>query len=91
MELNQETVAAHLELMTKPKQYGLPFRPLEECFEPSELVTAQHVLYQFYASENPNCSKVFFYIILQEIYGPAHLLDAGGDLGYPMKYKEIES
>lgn len=90
MTINEETVAAHFELMTKPKDYDLPFRAFEDCFEPSDEVTAQHILYRDYRPENPNCQKIFFYIVLQKVYGPAHLKDKDGNLGFPMKYKEIE-
>ena len=88
MQLNEESVNAHFILMTKPQDYKLPIRPLEECFEPSEEVTAQHILYAGYRKENPNCAKVFFYIVLEMVYGRAHLKDKDGYLGFPMKYIE---
>jgi len=89
MELNEESVNAHFVLMTNPKEYNLPFRPFEECFEKSDEVTAQHILYRYYKTENPNCAKVFFYIILEKIYERAYLKDKDGYLGYPMKYKKL--
>ena len=88
MELNEQSVAAYHELMTNPTEHGLPIRPLKECFEPSEEVTAQHILFRDYIKESPACPKIFFYIVMEMVYGRVHLKDADGNLGFPLKFIE---
>jgi len=88
MELNEASVNDHFELMTNPQKYNLPIRPLEECFEPSEEVTAQHILFRDYQKESPACMKIFFYIVIQKVYGMPHLKDSNGNLGFALKYVE---
>lgn len=87
MELNQQTVDAHFELMTNPKKHNLPWRPLEECFEPSETVTAQHILFNDYLAECPAVPKLFFYIAMEKVYGRALFINAEGDLGFKLQFK----
>lgn len=90
MEINRETVEAHFILMTKPKEHGLPIRPLEECFTASEEVTAQHILFESYQRENPRCAKVFFYIVMQRIFGQPVFKDKNNNLGFKLKFVESE-
>lgn len=86
IELNEESVTAHYELMTNPQIYGLEFRPLKECFETSETVTAQHILFKEYFAEVPQVPKIFFYIVMERVYGfPAHK-DQGGNLGFKLRF-----
>ena len=85
--LTEATVDAHFELMTNPQKYNLKFRPLEECFEVSETVTAQHILFKDYAVEVPMCPKVFFYIVMEKVYGRACEKDTSGLLGFKLKFK----
>lgn len=94
MEINQESVKAHKELMLNPAKYGLVFRPLEECFENSNEIKPNHLLFKDYQKECPNISKVFFYIVMQDIYGfpLRNPLNSGKhtDLGYKLKFVEIK-
>lgn len=84
--LNEQSVAAYHELMTNPAAHKLPFRPLEECFEESETVTAQHILFKDYQREAPACPKIFFYIVMEKVYGPARYKDERGDLGFKLRF-----
>jgi hypothetical protein len=89
MILTPELVAATKEAITNPSKYKLPNRPLTECFTESETVTANHILAKdFIENEYPNLSKVLLYIIMEELYGPARVKDAHGDLGYNLTYKQ---
>lgn len=88
IQLNEATVDAHFELMTKPQKYNLDFRPLEDCFEESETVTAQHILFKDYATEIPMCPKIFFYLVMEKVYGPAREIDAQGNLGFKLHFKQ---
>lgn len=86
MQLNHETVNAHFELMSNPKKYGLPFRPLEECFEFSDVPTAQHILFRGYSTEVPQCAKRFFYLVMKKVYGFPNVKDANGNLGFKLRF-----
>lgn len=90
MELNNESVDAHFELMTNPKKHGLPFRPLEECFEVSDEPTAQYILFKDYQGEVPQCGKVFFYIVMEKVYGFPGVKDASGNLGFKLRFAPKE-
>lgn len=86
--LNEQSVAAYHELMTNPAQHGLPIRPLEECFEASDTATAQHVLFRDYQKESPACPKIFFYIVMEKVYGRARHKAPDGNLGFKLKFVE---
>lgn len=86
MEINTGTIAAYKELITKPAAHGFDFKPLSECLVKSETVTAKHILFQNYIDliKKP-LPKIFFYIILEEIFGQPTGKDDRGDLGYHLK------
>jgi hypothetical protein len=87
MELNQQSVDAHLKLLSDPKAYGLPFRPIEECFEKSETVTAKHILAkEFIENEVPSLHKLFCYIVMDKVFGLCDGKDEKGSLGYHLKF-----
>lgn len=86
--LNEQSVAAYQELMTNPARHKLPIRPLEECFEEADEATAQHVLFRDYQKESPACPKIFFYIVMEKVYGRARYKAADGNLGFKLKFVE---
>lgn len=84
MILSQESVSAYKKIMTDPKGNGLDFPPLSEVFEKTKSATAKHLLYEQYLSKikkkRDQLPKVFFYIIMDEIYLQKKAED--GNLGY---------
>ncbi len=87
MELTTYSVAACRALLEKPDKFGLSFRPIHLCFDESEEVTANHILFRAFHDEVPQLPKIFFYIIMEEIYGPPNGKDAAGNLGYHLTFK----
>ncbi len=86
--LTTEAVNAYKELMTNPKNNGLDFPPLEECFDVYESGTAKHILYQEYIDKiKKPLPKVFFYIIMDDIYFDRIVKCLDGNLGYKLKIK----
>lgn len=84
MNLSQDTILAYKKLMTEPKENGLDFQPLSELFEKTVDSTAKHLLYDQYLTKikktKDQLPKVFFYIIMDEIYQQKKAAD--GNLGY---------
>lgn len=98
IQLNKESVAAYKTLLTQPKEHGMDFKPLTEYFVKSETATAQHILFKQFVDEiKKPLPKIFFYIIMQEIYGFPNGYDndnkfgdspnAQGCLGWFLKFK----
>lgn len=87
IELNQNSVAAHRAILENPAEHGFPFRPIRQCFEQSEEVTANHILFRDFHEEVPMLHKLFFYIVMQEIFGPPNRKDKEGHLGYHLTFK----
>lgn len=88
MELNPESVNAYKELMTNPKENGLDIPSLDECFEIAEVATAKHILYESYLNKiNKPLPKVFFYIIMDELYFKLIEKAPDGNLGYKLTLK----
>lgn len=86
MELNPESIAAYKKALTQPKENGLDIPPLDECFEAFEEGTAKHILYeQYIAKVNKPIPKIFFYIVMDELYPITKCPD--GNLGYKLKIK----
>ena len=89
MELNEATINAYKTLIIKPKENGLPFESLTECFEKSDKITAKHILArQFIDYIDRPLPKAILYIIMDEIYGPCQGKDENKDLGYYLKFKQ---
>lgn len=89
MELNVNSVAAYRAILENPTKYGFSFRPITECFDQSEAVIANHILFQSFHEEVPNLPKIFFYIIMEELYGAPNGKDAQGNLGYHLTFKPL--
>lgn len=89
MELNTHSVAAYKSMLENPTKYGFTFRPIHECFDQDESVTANHILFQAFQKEVPGLPKIFFYIVMEEIYGPPNGKDEKGNLGYHLSFKPL--
>lgn len=92
-ELSEGTVSAFRTILRDPSKYGFKFNPIQECFERSEKPTAKHILYQQYIKliKNSGLPKIFFYIIMDELYASIEGKDEAGNLGYYLKIKDIIS
>ncbi len=87
MELNNESIAAYTKILKDPKGNGIPIRPLAECFQPAEVATPKHLLFEDYKSEvGQNLPKVFFYIIMDTEYPETIAKAPNGDLGYKLEF-----
>ena len=96
--LTPQTVALFRKFVEHPEECeGCNFKPIRECFEKSDICTPQHILFNEYIAylKRP-LPKVFFYIIMDEIYhelkGKAESkYDAdgnhigGGEIGFYLK------
>lgn len=96
--LTSETVALFRKFVEHPEECeGCDYKPIRECFEKSDTCTPQHILFNEYIAylKRP-LPKVFFYIIMDEIYpelkGKAEgKYDAdgnhigGGEIGFYLK------
>ena len=59
---------------------------LSNYFEPSETVTAQHILYENFVKEHGRLiTKFQCYLTWHEAWGNPELKDEAGNLGYKMK------
>jgi hypothetical protein len=88
--LTPEAVNAYKELITNPKKHGLTMLSLEEVFEDTEEATAKHILFNEYLKKvNHQLPKVFFYIIMDEIYSNKIAKANDGNLGYKLKFSEL--
>ncbi len=86
--ITKESVNAYKQLMTDPKKHGLDFEPLDECFEETEYATAKHILFDQYVDKiKKPLPKVFFYIIMDEIYSERIAKSSDGNIGYKLKLK----
>jgi hypothetical protein len=63
--------------------------PLTEYYNEVETVTAQHILFKLFIEGTlwKGVPKMIFYILLQDFFGPPHLKDKNGDLGYAIQLK----
>lgn len=88
MDLNSESVNAYKTILSDPAKYEFDFKPIHECFEKSDRVTAKHILAKEYMDyiQKP-IAKVFVYIIMDEIFGLCDGKDDHGNLGYHLKFK----
>jgi hypothetical protein len=88
MILNVETIDAYQELLTNPAKNKLHFKPIKECFEKSEIVTAKHTLAeQFIEYVEKPLPKLILYIIMDQVFGLCDGKDEDGNLGYHLKFK----
>lgn len=88
IQLTPEVINAYKTLITNPKEHGLEFKPLTECFEKSDLVTPKHILAKEYLDyiQKP-LPKVILYIIMDEVFGICDGKAESGDLGYHLIFK----
>lgn len=86
IELSPASVNAYKTIMEDPLGYGFDFRPLKDCFEPSEVATPKHILFKEYVEyiQKP-LPKVMFYIIMDGLFPVAKA--PNGDFGYKLKFK----
>ena len=87
MILNEQTIGAYKELLTNPFKHGLTFKPITECFEKSEKVTAKHILAKEFTDylDKP-LPKVIFYIVMNQLFGQCDGKDENGNLGYHLRF-----
>ena len=96
--LNEQTVALFRKFVEHPEECdGCDYKPIRECFEKSDVCTPKHILFnQYIAYLRRPLPKVFFYIIMDQIYsdlaGKApHKYNAkgevigGGEYGFYLK------
>ena len=96
--LNPQTVALFRKFVEHPEECpGCDYKPIQECFEKSDVCTPQHILFnQYIAYLRRPLPKVFFYIIMDEIYpdlkgkAPHKYNDqgeviGGGEIGFYLK------
>lgn len=85
--LCREVIEAYKTLLTQPGANGLSFKPITECFEKSETVTAKHILAkQFLTYLDKPLPKVILYIVMDQIFGLCDGKDSNGYLGYHLKF-----
>lgn len=90
IQLSPEAVDAFKKLMTDPKSHGLDFPPLNECFVECEEATPKHILFEQYIDRiKKPLKKVFFYIIMDELYSDRIAKAPDGNLGYKLKMSHI--
>lgn len=89
MILSPEAIAAFSKILHHPKDYDMSFRPFPEMWEPAETARANHLLFEDFQAEVPNCPKLVFYIIMNEIHGLPCDKDEEGRLGYKIRYKPV--
>ena len=88
--LTPEAVSAYKTLMTKPKENGLDIPSLDKCFIDAEEGTAKHILFKEYLDRiQKPLPKVFFYIIMDELYANKIVKCADGNLGYKLKLSAV--
>ena len=88
MELNEQSIDAFTKIMKDPSKYGIPMRPISECFEATEVATPKHLLFKDYCEETKgNLPKVFFYIIMDTEYWDKIAKAPDGNAGYLLKFK----
>lgn len=92
MLINTESINAFQTLVTDPKKYNLKFRPITDCFEKAEQVTAKHILakqYMVYMTYmGADMPKLVCYIVMDNIFGLCDGTDTEGLLGYHLKFKQ---
>lgn len=90
MELNTQAIDAYKQILSNPSQHGFSFKPLKECFEVSDKVTAKHILFeQLIEVIKVPLPKVIFYILMDEMYGFGNGKDEKGNLGYSLKISDV--
>lgn len=78
-----ETVAMAKECLLS----GKSFKPFDQLFVPTEIVTAKHELYeQFIADTNCQIPKIFIYIVMDDLFGQCIDKDKDGNLGYKLSF-----
>lgn len=85
MEINEQTISAYKKMLSKPKEYNLPFKSLREIFNPSDEAIAKHIVFEEYQKIiDRNIPKLIFYIIMDDIF-PQNVA-SDGNLGYCLKF-----
>ena len=85
--LNEQTVALFRKFVEHPEECeGCDYKPIRECFEKSDVCTPKHILFnQYIAYLRRPLPKVFFYIIMDEIYSDLAGKAASGEFGFYLK------
>lgn len=87
MELNPQVIDAYKQILSNPSEHGFDFKPIKDCFEKSEKVTAKHILFnQFIEYIKKPLPKLIFYILMDEIFGVCNGKDESGNLGYHLQF-----
>lgn len=85
MTINQERILAYKEMLTNPDKFNLPFKSIDDIFEPSSTTIAKHIVYEQYQKLiDRNIPKLIFYIIMDGLFAQRKAND--GNLGYLLKF-----
>lgn len=85
--LTEDHIKAYKTILCNPEEYRLNFRPMKDCFEKSETVTANHTLAEvFLEYVNRPLPKLIIYILMDDLFGPCNGKDHDGNLGYYLKF-----
>jgi hypothetical protein len=90
IQLTPETISAYKKLITNPKENGLPFDAIADCFEKNETVVAKHELADAYIKHiDKPLPKAILYIIMDDIFGQCNGKDGNGNLGYYLRFTRV--
>lgn len=60
---------------------------IKDRFVESDVVVANHVLFEQFKKEFPYCPKIVFYIWMDQEFGMSNLKDDKGNLGRKLKFQ----
>lgn len=84
--ITAQTVKQHRDMMLTPKEVGLKFPSLIECFEDSKKITPKAVLYEQYTEKVGRLiPKIYFYMIMDQVYYSRGGKTPDGLLGYKLQ------
>lgn len=85
MTINEQSISAYKQMLTNPVEFNLPFKSIDDIFEPSSTAIAKHIVYEKYQRLiDRNIPKFIFYIIMDGIFAQRTADD--GNLGYLLKF-----
>ncbi|WP_126654110.1 hypothetical protein [Chryseobacterium aureum] len=85
MVLNNELIQAYKQMLSNPKDYNLPFKSIDEIFDPSDNAIAKHSVFEKYQSLiQRDIPKVVFYIIMDGLFVQRKADD--GNLGWLLTF-----
>jgi hypothetical protein len=85
MTINEQSISAYKQILTNPAEFNMPFKSIDDIFEPSSTAIAKHIVYEKYQRIiDRNIPKLIFYIIMDGIFAQRKADD--GNLGYLLKF-----